>query len=215
MAAPAWAVELPRERDFPTRTIEIEEFSFDPESGTIHWAQSGTKQPYYLVIDGMVAQPLRLTYAEVRELPSVSQVSDFHCVEGWTVPQVHWSGVRFQDLWSRVNPLKGAEFAVFHSLGETASAPGGRKHYVECFPVSDLLDPTQEILLALDMDREPLTYDRGAPLRVVAPYRQAYKAAKFIHRVELTDRKHLGWWTLANPIYDFDAQVPAYRLHRR
>jgi DMSO/TMAO reductase YedYZ molybdopterin-dependent catalytic subunit len=215
IAAPAWAIELPSERDFPTRTIEIEGFSFDSMSGTILWAQSGKKEPYHLTIDGMVEAPVQLGYDEVRGLPSVPQVSDFHCVEGWTIPQVQWSGIRFQDLLARVKPLKGAEFVVFHSLGETEAAPGGKKHYVECFSMADLLDASQEILLALDMDGAPLSYERGAPLRIVAPYRQAYKAAKFVHRVELIDRPQPGWWTLANPIYDFDALVPVYRLKRK
>jgi DMSO/TMAO reductase YedYZ molybdopterin-dependent catalytic subunit len=215
IAAPVWAMELPIERDFPTRTIEIEDFSFDPGSGTIHWTQSGTKDIYHLTVDGMVENPVRLGYMDVRALPSVSQVSDFHCVEGWTVPQVKWSGLRFRELLALVKPVKTAEFAIFHSLGETGSAPAGQKHYVECFSVADLLDPSQEILLALDMDDEPLSYDRGAPLRIVAPYRQAYKGAKFIHRVELMDRPLPGWWTLANPVYDFDARVPVYRLNKK
>ena len=31
-------------------------------------------------------------------LPRAEQVSDFHCVTGWSVKNVHWAGVRFRDL---------------------------------------------------------------------------------------------------------------------
>lgn len=215
MVAPAWAVEVDPEEAFPTRTIEMESFSFDPVSGSIQWRQSKRTEPFRFTVDGLVETPVELRYADLRSLPSVTQVSDFHCVEGWTVPRVTWSGFKFQELLKLVRPLQGSDFVLFHSLGETESAPAGQKSYIECFSVADLLDAEQEILLVLDLDGKPLTYDRGAPLRIIAPYRQAYKSAKFVYRAEFTDRMHPGWWTLANPIYDADARVPPHRLEGR
>ena len=41
-----------------------------------------------LRIDGLVDQPVSLTYAELRALPRAEQVSTFHCVTGWTVSNV-------------------------------------------------------------------------------------------------------------------------------
>jgi DMSO/TMAO reductase YedYZ molybdopterin-dependent catalytic subunit len=32
-----------------------------------------------LIVDGEVATPLRLSYSELRALPTTTQVSDFHC----------------------------------------------------------------------------------------------------------------------------------------
>src|SRR5689334_24477422 len=48
-----------------------------------------------LRIDGLVAAPQELTYAQLRTLPRADQVSDFRCVTGWSVDNVHWTGVRF------------------------------------------------------------------------------------------------------------------------
>lgn len=213
MVSPVLAVEIPRDRGFPTRTIEIEDFRFDPATGLIH-QKGGEAQPYLLTIDGMVETPLKLDYRELRTLPAITQVSDFHCVEGWTVPQVQWTGIRFEELLRRVQPTDGAAFVVFHSLGTTRSAPQGQKWYVESFAVKELLDPQERILLAYDMDGKPLSHDRGAPLRVIAPLRQAYKSAKYVWRIEFTDKRKPGWWTLANPIYDVDARVPRNRLRK-
>src|SRR5437763_1335714 len=47
-----------------------------------------------LRVDGLVERPQELSYAELLALPRAHQVSDFHCVTGWSVPQVRWSGVR-------------------------------------------------------------------------------------------------------------------------
>src|SRR3954468_18918569 len=44
-----------------------------------------------LHIAGLVARPQTLTYGELRSLPRATQVSDFHCVTGWSVDNVHWA----------------------------------------------------------------------------------------------------------------------------
>ena len=41
-------------------------------------------------------------YRELLALPRVTQVSDFHCVTGWTVKNVHWTGVRITDIFAKV-----------------------------------------------------------------------------------------------------------------
>ena len=192
---------------FPTRTVEKANFSFDPSSGMIRWTGTGKEEPYALVVGGLVAKPITLTYRQLRALPSASQVSDFHCVEGWTLPHVKWSGFRFNEIVDQVKPLPEARYVIFHSLGETTYRPQGQKHYLESFETASLVDPKQEILMALDKDGKPLSRDRGAPLRVVAPYRFAYKSIKFVHRVEFAKKKRLGWWTLADPVYDWRAYV--------
>ena len=58
-----------------------------------------------LEIGGLVAKPRSFTYDELLALPRVDQVSTFHCVTGWTVHNVHWSGVRFKHLLDLVEPL--------------------------------------------------------------------------------------------------------------
>jgi DMSO/TMAO reductase YedYZ molybdopterin-dependent catalytic subunit len=37
-------------------------------------------------------------------LPQIVSVSDFHCVEGWSVLTCHWEGVSFNSLMDRVKP---------------------------------------------------------------------------------------------------------------
>src|SRR5581483_4363517 len=68
-----------------------------------------------LRIDGLVAKPLDLSYDELRGLPRVEQVSTFHCVTGWIVPNVRWGGVRFHDLLAAASPLPSAHAIHFVS----------------------------------------------------------------------------------------------------
>ncbi|HBE94264.1 MAG TPA: hypothetical protein DDW80_02270 [Desulfovibrio sp.] len=160
----------------------------------------------------LVESPLDLTYAQLRALPQTARTVDFHCVEGWSVQDVPWSGVAFPDLLARVRLKSGATHVVFHSISPTKSRVSGTDHYIESFPLSELLRPELNCLLALDLEGAPLPHDRGAPARVVCPFDLAYKSIKFVNRVEFTDHSVPGWWTRANPIYPVDAPVPPRRL---
>jgi DMSO/TMAO reductase YedYZ molybdopterin-dependent catalytic subunit len=197
------------------RTVEADTFRFDPGTGLIRWTDKKREELYYLTIDGLVEKPLKLSYADLKALPQAHQVSDFHCVEGWSVKDLRWGGFRFGEILKRVKTKPEAKYVVFHSLGKTESPAGRLDHYVESFSIEELIDLTKERLLALSLDGKPLPHDHGAPLRVVSPYDLAYKGSKFVTRIEFTKSRESGWWTLANPIYPSEAPVPKSRLREK
>jgi DMSO/TMAO reductase YedYZ molybdopterin-dependent catalytic subunit len=199
---------------FQTRTVEKEDFSFDPRTGMVE-GKGKRPEPYQLRVGGLVEHPVKFSYPELRGLPRFVQVSDFHCVEGWSVEDARWGGVRFEEICRRVKIKAGAEYVIFHALGETASRPEGQKNYLESFPLKKLLDPREEILLALDLDEKPLTQERGAPLRVVAPYQMGYKSIKFVTAIEFSSSQKAGWWSLGNSGYPIDAPVQPGRLRKK
>jgi DMSO/TMAO reductase YedYZ molybdopterin-dependent catalytic subunit len=196
------------------RTVEKGSFKFNTKMGLIEW-EGGKKEDYRLVVDGLVKDKKSFSYQDLKSLPQVEQVSDFHCVEGWSVQDIKWGGFRFKEILSQVEPEPRAKDIVFHSFGKTGSAPEGQDHYIESFPISELLDPEREILFVLNMNNNPLPEEHGAPLRLIAPYDLAYKSIKFISRIEFSRVQRPGWWTLANPIYTIKARVPDNRLRKR
>src|SRR4051812_26919852 len=58
-----------------------------------------------LRVDGLVERPTTFTLSQLRAMPRAEQTSTFHCVTGWTIDDVHWSGIRFHDLLAHVKPL--------------------------------------------------------------------------------------------------------------
>ncbi len=194
------------------RTVEKDTFRFDPKTGSLRWTDTKRQEPYGLQVDGLVQKPLQFSYADLKTFPLTEQVSDFHCVEGWSVKALRWGGFRFNEITKRVVLRPGATHVVFHSLGKTESTPGKLDHYIESFSVAELLDPAKECLLALTLGGKPLTHEHGAPLRIVSPYDLGYKGSKFVTRIEFTSTRAAGWWTLANPIYPSEAPVPKSRL---
>lgn len=138
---------------------------------------------YRLVIDGLVEQGQAFSYGELRALPAVRQVSDFHCVEGWGVPDVRWDGVRLQTLMERVRPLPEAGFVTFHSLGGI---------YRDSLTIEQAQLP--DVLVAYDMAGAPLEPEHGLPLRLVMPRMYGYKGPKWVTRIEFRDRRDIGYW---------------------
>jgi DMSO/TMAO reductase YedYZ molybdopterin-dependent catalytic subunit len=147
-----------------------------------------------LEVGGLVAKPRTFTYDDLRALPQTRQSSDFHCVTGWTVHNVRWSGVRFRHLLDQVEPLPQAKAIRFSSLEQ---------------PYNDSLTLEQlhlrDVLLALDMDGQPLSRPHGSPARVVIPEMYGYKGVKWLTRIELVAHQPTGYWEGLG--YDQDAWV--------
>jgi DMSO/TMAO reductase YedYZ molybdopterin-dependent catalytic subunit len=136
-----------------------------------------------LEIGGLVKEPRSFTYDELLALPRASQISDFHCVTGWTVRNVHWSGVRFSHLLDQVEPLPQAKAIRFTSLEQP---------YNDSLTLDQLHLP--DVLLALEMDGEPLSRPHGSPARVVIPEMYGYKGVKWLTRIDFVAHQPTGYW---------------------
>ena len=133
-------------------------------------------------IDGMVEEPLRLTWQEFRGLPQVEVTSDFHCVTRWSRLDNRWKGVLFTEVLKRVKWRAGAEYVlVLAEEGYTANVP-----------LKDLERP--DVLLAFEHDGEPLPAEHGGPLRLVVPQLYAWKSVKWVRGFTLLDHDELGFW---------------------
>lgn len=152
------------------------------------------RSTWKLTIDGLVEQPVELSYSDLQALPRAEQITDFHCVTGWSVSGVRWTGVRFRDLLSVARPLPTAKALGFFS------ADGA---------YSDSLTTDQayfaDAMLAYEMDEEPLTRPHGAPARVVIPEMYGYKGVKWVNKITLLDEPFDGYWE--NRGYDRNAFI--------
>ena len=136
-----------------------------------------------LEIGGLVKKPRSFTYDELLALPRASQISDFHCVTGWSVRNVHWAGVRFNHLLDQVEPLQQAKAIRFTSLEQP---------YNDSLTLGQLHLP--DVLLALEMDGKPLSRPHGSPARVVIPEMYGYKGVKWLTRIDFVARQPTGYW---------------------
>jgi DMSO/TMAO reductase YedYZ molybdopterin-dependent catalytic subunit len=129
-----------------------------------------------MTVVGEVEQALDLSDA-FAGLPRVEQTSDFHCVTTWSRCGLRWGGVRFVDFYEQVL-LPQACPHTHARLIALRGQDGARTGML----LEDLL--SSDVLLADELDGEPLGIDHGAPLRLVAPRHYGYKSVKHLSRIE-------------------------------
>jgi DMSO/TMAO reductase YedYZ molybdopterin-dependent catalytic subunit len=172
---------------------------FLPTEGWRIYTVSGSmptfdRATWRLEVGGLVRQPLSLGYDELLALPKANQVSDFHCVTGWTVRSVHWGGVRLAELFDRAKPKPEAGGLAFVS----AEQP-----YVDYLTMKQAL--LHDVMVAYEMNGKPLPREHGAPLRLVIPDMYGYKNVKWLKQIQLVPRAQDGYWEQLG--YDRDAWV--------
>jgi len=135
-----------------------------------------------LKLDGLVEDPVALTWAELNALPQVNDVSDFHCVTTWSKYDCRWSGVAFTTLYERVRPKPEARFVYFT----------GYDGYSTNVALEQCLD--DDVLIATSFEGEPVTREHGGPARVIIPKLYAWKGAKFVSGITFLAEDKLGFW---------------------
>ena len=131
---------------------------------------------------GAVETELTRPLSEFKGLGAETQRQDFHCVTGWSRFDCDFRGVPFSTLADHVGLEEEASHVLFHA----------HDGYTTDLPLSDCL--RTGVLLAWELDGEPLSADHGGPLRIVTPHKYAYKGAKWLSGVEILTDAEPGYW---------------------
>lgn len=134
---------------------------------------------YRLLVSGLVERRLSLSVADIRSLPSRTQVTRHDCVEGWSVIG-KWKGAVFGALLDRAGPLPEARYAMIYCADELSGA-----QYYESIDMIDAYHP--QTLLAYDLNDRPVPVANGAPVRMRIERQLGYKMAKYVMRIELVE----------------------------
>jgi DMSO/TMAO reductase YedYZ molybdopterin-dependent catalytic subunit len=134
-------------------------------------------------VGGLVDRPLSLSIADLRKLPSRSQITRHDCVEGWSCIG-QWTGVQLAHVLAMAKVKPSARYVMFFCadpMGDGDNAP----LYYESL---DLLEATHpQTLLAYDLNGAPLPIQNGAPVRLRAERQLGYKMAKYVERIALVE----------------------------
>jgi DMSO/TMAO reductase YedYZ molybdopterin-dependent catalytic subunit len=133
-----------------------------------------------LRVDGMVARPLSLSFAQLQAMPSRVQTTRHDCVEGWSAIGT-WRGVPLTKVLEAAQLSSRAKYLVFHCMDDM----GGGADYYESIDMVDALHP--QTMLAYALNDAPLPVTNGAPLRLRVERHLGYKHAKYLSRIEAVD----------------------------
>jgi DMSO/TMAO reductase YedYZ molybdopterin-dependent catalytic subunit len=133
-------------------------------------------------VGGLVERPLRLSYAEILDLPGAETVADIHCVTKWSKLDTRWEGIAVTTLLEQAVPKPEATHVVIRAEhGFTAN-----------LALDDFARDAN--LFAHRYDGERLELDHGWPLRLVVPHLYFWKSVKWVRGFDLTDRDEPGFW---------------------
>ncbi len=135
-------------------------------------------------ITGLVAKPMEWNWEQFQALPRVRVFSDFHCVTRWSRLGNLWEGVSTREL---VRCAGGARPDAHFVLAE-----GYDRGWTTNLPLEDFL--AEDALVAFLHDSEAISPEHGGPARLIVPRLYAWKSAKWITGVELTEQDHPGFW---------------------
>jgi DMSO/TMAO reductase YedYZ molybdopterin-dependent catalytic subunit len=139
-------------------------------------------ETYILTVDGEVENPVKLSWDDFMKLPKTVSVSDFHCVEGWSVLDCKWEGVHIKDIEKLVKP-KAVALAVTFECADNYATSLFREELAG-----------NDVLLAYKLNGEALNEGLGFPVRLIAPSKYAYKSALWVVHLRFTRGKELGFW---------------------
>jgi len=140
---------------------------------------------YRLAIGGLVQAPAEYSLAQLRALPSRTQVTRHDCVEGWSCIG-QWKGVPLGLLLEAAKPQPNARFVVFRCFDSMSTpAPGRDTRYYESIDFDDAYHP--QTILAYELNDRPLPISNGAPLRCRVERQLGYKQAKYVRAIELVE----------------------------
>ena len=139
---------------------------------------------YELMVTGLVRHSASYTLAQLRAMPSRTQITRHDCVEGWSVIG-KWKGVQLGLILDQVKPLPEAKFVVFRCFDsmDGPTLDGHDSHYYESIDVDEARHA--QTILAYELNDQALPVANGAPIRCRVERQLGYKQAKYVRAIEL------------------------------
>ena len=139
-----------------------------------------------LQVKGMVDNPLKLSYEEIKSMHAIEEFVTLECVSnkigGDLTGTALWKGVPLKDILEKTKIAPSTKYIVFRcSDGYDVGIPLDK----------GLMDET---ILAYEMNLAPLTSEHGFPLRAIVPGLYGMMNPKWITEIELVDNVYEGYW---------------------
>ena len=158
------------------------------------------KATYQLIVDGLVDQPLSLSYDDLLAYPQVSKLMNLNCVEGWNFT-AKWTGPSLVSILDSVGVKPEGKILIFH----TSDVPEG----YTSLDLGYIRD--NNIIIGMKLNDITLPQERGFPFQVVAESKFGYKWAKLVTRIEVSDNTAFkGYWESYGYNNVGDANGPAF-----
>jgi DMSO/TMAO reductase YedYZ molybdopterin-dependent catalytic subunit len=194
----------------------------------LHYVRSNFGLPDHdgaLEIGGAVANPTTLTLDDLRSLPAAERTVTLECAgngrlemrplpigEPWgdyAVSTACWTGALLHDVLDRAQPtaggvevlFTGADRGAYHLNPVLADTDKDDLAFERALPLAHAMDPAAELLIAYEMNGEPLGPDHGAPFRLIVPHWYAVASVKWLKRIDVLTESFRGEFQTGHYVY--------------
>ena len=144
------------------------------------------RDKWQLRFDGLVEHPFTLDYQDLLRLPHVEKVYTLECISdpvgGTALGNAKWTGTPLKPLLERATPSGDATHAAIYAADGFSTG-----HTLERLW-------NEENFIAWQMNGEDLPPVHGYPVRIFIPGKFGMKQPKWVTRIELLRKPHLGYW---------------------
>jgi len=157
---------------------------------------------FRLKISGLINNPFELSLADLKSRQKFEIDAGFEC--GGNSPRLfqglignaRWGGVRLVDLLEEAGLQRDGVEVVFYGADKGMEKTRSdldmevEQSFGRSMHIDDALNP--DIILAYEMNGEPLPLYHGAPLRVVVPGWYGVANVKWLDQIHIQDSRYMG-----------------------
>ena len=201
----------------------------------LHYVRSNFAVPEHdgtLAVGGAVDNPLSLTLDDLRALPAIERAVTLECAgngrlelrplptgEPWgdyAVSTARWTGVLLHDVLAQARVaaggvevrFEGADHGAYHLQPILPETNRDDLTFVRALPLTQAADAAAEILIAYEMNGEPLGPDHGAPFRLIVPHWYAVASVKWLRRIDVLTEPYAGEFQTGHYMYEWPDRPP-------
>jgi DMSO/TMAO reductase YedYZ molybdopterin-dependent catalytic subunit len=196
----------------------------------LHYVRSNFAVPAHdgtLEVGGAVENPTTLTLDDLRAMPAAERAVTLECAgngrlemrplpigEPWgdyAVSTARWTGALLHEVLEQAHPaaegvdvrFEGADHGAYHLQPVLAETNKDDLTFVRALPLAHAADPAAEILIAYEMNGEPLRPDHGAPFRIIVPHWYAVASVKWLKRIDVLTEPYTGEFQTGHYMYEW------------
>tara|TARA_B100000674_G_scaffold144850_1_gene114425 strand:- start:99 stop:1010 length:912 start_codon:yes stop_codon:yes gene_type:complete len=172
------------------------------KSDPVERSQKFKTNPWKIIIDGEVENPITLSMEEIVEMfPSEERIYKLRCVEGWSMV-IPWLGFPLNKILKKVSPTNKARFVKFISILDPEQMIG-QKFPILDWPYKEGLRIDEAMhdltILVTGLYGKRLPNQNGAPVRLMVPWKYGFKSSKALVNIKLVEKMPISSWMKASP----------------
>jgi len=201
----------------------------------LHYVRSNFDVPVHdgrLDVGGAVENPLTLTIDALRDMRKVERAVTMECAgngrlamrplpagEPWgdyAVSTASWKGALLHEVLAQAKPrdtgvevlFTGADSGSYILNPVLKDIDASNLGFERSLTLVHAADPSAEVLVAYEMNGEPLSPDHGAPFRLVVPHWYGVASVKWLKSVEVLTEPFVGEFETGHYMYQWADRPP-------